>query len=75
MVWEDMFRIEFDCKDELQSFDAPVLIIQGKQDIIPESLALTADSVFTNSSLVFLDQLDQRVEYLGAINTQKRLIG
>ncbi len=74
MVWDDMFRINFDCKKELKSFDNPVLILQGKQDIIPQSIAFAAEKVFSNSSLFFLDHcghygwLDKKKEYLNRIN-------
>lgn len=73
MVWEDMIRIDFDCKEALQSFDKPVLILQGEQDIIPRALAFTADSVFTDARLFFLDRcghygwLDRKEEYLRRI--------
>lgn len=73
MVWNDMYRINFDCKTNLQSFNNPVLIIQGNQDIIPKELALTAHKVFPNSKLVFLEHcghygwLDKKEEYLKLI--------
>ena len=73
MVWENMLRIDFDCKEALYSFDKPVLILQGKQDVVPASSALTADTVFSNSSLFFLENcghygwLDQNEEYLKLI--------
>lgn len=75
MVWEDMFRIHFDCKKELSSFTAPVLIIQGKQDVIPMELAFIADSVFQNSKVVLLDScghygwLDREVTYFSRIKS------
>lgn len=73
LVWQDLIRIQYDCKPKLGSFDKPVLIIQGKNDIIREDLAYTADSVFSNSKLVFLDScghygwLDQPDEYFSTI--------
>ncbi|MDX1651471.1 MAG: alpha/beta fold hydrolase [Brumimicrobium sp.] len=73
LVWNDLIRIEYDCKPKLRSFDKPVLIIQGKNDIISENLASTADSVFPNSKVVLLDScghygwLDQPVDYFGKI--------
>ncbi|MCG2420512.1 alpha/beta hydrolase [Aequorivita sp. F47161] len=74
MVWDNMLSINFDCKKDLESFDKPVLILQGKQDVIPQSLAFTADKVFSNSNLFFLDNcghygwLDKKKEYLNRIN-------
>lgn len=73
MVWNDLFSINFDCKPTLRTFDKPVLILQGKQDIIPQSLALTADSVFAKSNLFFIENcghygwLDQKETYLNHI--------
>lgn len=73
LVWNDMTGINFDCKSELKSFFKPVLILQGEQDILPSSIALTADAVFPNSSLFFLKDcghygwLDQKEEYLTRI--------
>lgn len=75
LVWNDMIRINYDCKEALKTFDKPVLILQGNQDVIPESLALIADSVFFNSTLFFLDKcghygwLDQKKEYLNRIKS------
>lgn len=73
LVWNDLIRIEYDCKPELRSFKKPVLIIQGKNDIISEDLASTADHVFSNSRVVLLDScghygwLDQPDDYFGNI--------
>lgn len=73
LVWDDLIRIEYDCKPKLRSFDKPVLIIQGRNDIISEDLASTADSVFPNSKVVLLDScghygwLDQPADYFGNI--------
>lgn len=53
MVWDDMFRIGFDCKEALRSFDKPVLILQGKQDVIPADLGHLADSVFYQCQSIF----------------------
>ncbi|WP_166643280.1 alpha/beta fold hydrolase [Gelidibacter sediminis] len=75
LVWNAMFNINFDCKENLKSFNKPVLILQGKQDVIPESLALTAQKVFSNSSVFFLEEcghygwLDQKEEYLSHIKS------
>ena len=73
LVWDDLIRIEYDCKPKLRSFKQPVLIIQGKNDIISEDLAFTADSVFPNSKVILLDScghygwLDQPIDYFGNI--------
>ena len=74
LVWEDLQRIKFDCSEKLSSFDKPVLIIQGKQDIVPESIAKKEHQVLKNSKLVLLDKcvhygwLDRPDEYFNNIN-------
>lgn len=75
MIWQDMVRMEFDCKEALRTFDKPVLIIQGKQDIIPEALAWTASSVYSNSTVNIIEEcghygwLDQEEAYLETIKS------
>jgi len=75
MVWSNLIAMEFDCKEDLIEFKQPTLIIQGKNDIIDEKLALRADSVFQNSDLVLLDHcghygwLDQEDRYWTVIDT------
>lgn len=73
LVWQDLRRMNYDCKQTLSDFHQPVLIVQGKQDVVTDDMALTADSVFPNSTLIFLDScghygwLDQEKKYFGAI--------
>jgi proline iminopeptidase len=55
-MWADMQRIGFDCNEKLRSFDKPVLIIQGLQDIIEQKTALKAKEIFKHSTLVFMDK-------------------
>lgn len=70
LIWEDMQKIKFDCSKGLSSFKKPVLIIQGKQDIIEEKTAIKAKKVLKNSTVVLLDKcghygwLDAQEEYL-----------
>ena len=69
LVWQDLQKIKFDCKSELSHFNKPVLIIQGKQDIIKSETALKEHQVFRTSKLVLLDNcvhygwLDRPDEY------------
>ncbi len=73
LVWNNLQRIGFDCSDQLRSFDQPVLIIQGKQDIISKETAEKAHAVLPNSEIIFLDKcghygwLDQPDLYYRAI--------
>lgn len=50
-IWQNMRKINFDCKNELKHFNKPVLIIQGKEDIIPLEIAQLAHHTFTNSQI------------------------
>ncbi len=73
LVFEDLQRINYDCKKSLKEFQKPVLIIQGKQDIILERTAVTAHNTFPDSELILLDNcghygwLDTKDEYLAAV--------
>lgn len=73
LISEDIKRINLDTKPENQNYDSPVLIIQGKQDIMPEHIAQIAHETFPNSRLVLLDEcghygwLDQKEKYIGSI--------
>ncbi len=55
LVWADMQKIKFDCTRALSSFAKPVLIIQGKQDIIEERTGVKAHKAFKNSRFVLLE--------------------
>lgn len=54
LVYQDMRRINYDVTEDLKGFEAPVLIMQGKHDIIPVSVSEKAHSVFKNSRLLIL---------------------
>lgn len=75
LVWNDLARIGYNCAPKLTSFKQPVLIIQGKQDLISIETAEKAHSVLSNSEVVVLDKcghygwLDQKEKYLSAIYT------
>lgn len=69
LIWDDLQNIKFDCKPKLKDFNQPVLIIQGKEDIIKTETAEIAHSVLKNSKVVFLNHcghygwLDTEEEY------------
>ncbi|HPH83810.1 MAG TPA: alpha/beta fold hydrolase [Ferruginibacter sp.] len=75
LLWDDMRTIHFNCADSLASFNKPVLIIQGKQDIIEEKTARKAQSNFKKSQVVILDKcghygwLDSPTLYFKSIRT------
>lgn len=55
LVWLDMNRMHFDCSEKLKTFTKPVLILQGKRDIIPAELAERAHKVLQNSRVVLME--------------------
>ena len=73
LVWRDMQKINFNCASKLLNFTSPVLIIQGKQDIIEERTSQKANKILKNSRLVILDHcvhygwLDSRDAYLSEV--------
>jgi len=56
LVWQDLEKIKFNCVEKLAGFTQPVLIIQGKQDVVEEKIALKAKTVFKNSTLLLMDR-------------------
>jgi proline iminopeptidase len=81
LVFRDLHRIGFDCSDRLKKLDIPVLIIQGKEDIISIKTAQTAMDVLPNANLVLLENcghygwLDQPAQYFEAIEKYFGLLG
>jgi proline iminopeptidase len=75
LIWNDLQKINFDCAEKLKSFDHPVLIIQGKEDIIHPETAEKAHQVLPNSRVVLVDHsihygwLDNEAVYFKEINT------
>ncbi len=73
-VWQNLQKIKFDCAGKLSAALFPVLVIQGKQDIVSAATAEKAHKAFTNSTLVFLDHsvhygwLDNPDSYFEAVN-------
>ena len=73
LIYQDLRRIPFDCKDTLRDFAKPVLIIQGRQDIVGPEIAYKAHSILKNSTVVLLNEcshygwLDQKEQYKAAI--------
>lgn len=56
LVYDDLYRINFDCKETLKDFDKPVLIIQGRQDITGAGIAYETKAVFKNSTIKFINE-------------------
>jgi hypothetical protein len=56
LVFNDLQKIGYDCKAALRSFGKPVLIIQGREDIIREETARVAQSVLPQSKVVLMEK-------------------
>ncbi len=56
LVWQDLRRIGFDHSQSFRHFTSPVLVIQGKNDILKISTAQAIASAFPKSELVLLDK-------------------
>jgi len=75
LLWDDMQKINFDCKPKLKSFKNPVLIIQGKQDVISNEIGELAHKTFPNSKLILLENcrhygwLDAKEKYFSEVNS------
>jgi len=54
LIWQNMQIINYDLKNSFSDFDAPVLILQGEDDILSKSVAKNANRVFKNSKLIFI---------------------
>ncbi len=73
LVFNDLNKIKFDCKEKLRDFQKPVLIIQGRQDIVGEATALKAKQVLSNSKVVFINDcvhygwLDQKEKFMNEL--------
>jgi proline iminopeptidase len=55
LMYQDMQRIKLDCSKSFTNFKQPVLILQGKNDIISVETAQEIANAFPNSKLVLMD--------------------
>jgi len=75
LLWGDMQKNNFDCKNKFANFKNPVLIIQGKQDIISKEIGEISLKAFPNSKMVLLENckhygwLDAKEKYFGTIES------
>lgn len=56
LLWTDMRLNKFDTKTEMKDFKKPVLILQGRNEVAPVSVAEKAHEVLPNSKLVIMDK-------------------
>ena len=74
LVFQNMRKINFDCKPALNSYQKPVLVIQGKEDIIPAKIANIAKETLPQAKVVIIPEcahygwLEQPKTYFGEIN-------
>jgi proline iminopeptidase len=75
LLWGDMQKMNFDCKNKFSNFKNPVLIIQGKQDIISAAIGEISLKAFPNSKMVLLENckhygwLDAKEKYFATIES------
>lgn len=73
LVFENLTKIDFNCADKFKNFNRPVLVLQGKNDIISIDTAEEIAKAFLNATLVLLENcanygwLDAKTTYLNAI--------
>jgi len=73
LIWTTLQNMNFDCAEGLKKFDKPVLIIQGKEDIIQAQTAEKAHQVLKQSKIVLIEGsihygwLDNPKVYFGEI--------
>ena len=56
LIWQNIRAIDFDCTQAFKNFKQPVLIIQGKQDVMDVAIAESSHELLSNSQLVFIDK-------------------
>jgi proline iminopeptidase len=74
LMWANLRKINFNCAGSLRTFDRPVLIIQGKDDIIRPSTVEASHQAFRHSKVVYMEHcghygwLDNPEVYFREIN-------
>lgn len=74
LVFQDLRKIKFDCSKSFKNFKKPVLVLQGKNDIITTETATEIAAAFQNSKLILMDNcghygwLDANKLYFNSIN-------
>ncbi len=75
LIWTNLRKIKYDCLEKLKTFNKPVLIIQGKQDIVRVETAEKSHKAFKNSTIIFIEHcvhygwLDNEEAYFKEINS------
>jgi proline iminopeptidase len=75
LVYQNMRAIDFDCAEGLKQLKAPVLIIQGTEDLVDKPTAVKAMNVFEDATFVLLERcnhygwLDRPNAYFEQLNS------
>ncbi len=75
LIWTDLNRIHYDCTAGLKSYNKPVLVIQGAQDIVSKNIAEKSHKAFKKSRVIFMDHcihygwLDNPEVYFREVNS------
>ncbi|WP_268848520.1 alpha/beta fold hydrolase [Flavobacterium aestivum] len=75
LLWGDMQKTNFDCKNKVSNFKNPVLIIQGEEDIISPAIGEISLKAFPNSKMILLENckhygwLDAKEKYFNTIES------
>lgn len=75
LIWSNLQAIHFNCAPKLKNYSKPVLIIQGKQDIVSPATAERSHKAFINSRVVYVTHsvhygwLDNPEEYFSQVIT------
>ena len=56
LIWNELESIGFNTSEEMRSFEKPVLILTGKDEVAPVYLAEKAHSILPNSELVIMER-------------------
>ena len=56
LMTQDLDRIKYDLRPSLEDFKQPVLIVQGREDVVGESTARRINQTLSNSRLEFIEE-------------------
>lgn len=73
LVWGDLARTDFDVRDSMRRFHAPVLVVQGRQDALGALHARQIADLFDHAEFRIIEEaahlmwLDQEAEYYDVV--------
>lgn len=75
LVWQNLRKMNYDLREELRTFQKPVLVVGGKQDLVGESTAYEIHMTLPNSQLELINEcghygwLDQPTQYFNILES------